>query len=310
MAFLGPRFDFWLHHPPTAAARAAWPAGCQLLPTAAGPIRLLDTASAGPVVVMVPDGPCVLEHHAALIAQLGTRFRVVCFDMPGFGFSVPAARYSHSLADGAGVVLAVLDALQIPRAALAFGCANGFYALEAARRAPERLSHLVLAQTPSLSAMHAWVQRTVPWPLRVAGVGQLLARAGREPLARRWLRTALPRGTDAAPWQATAHRALHQGGCFCLAGVVQGLMADLPQAATLTQTRVPTTLVWGGQDRSHRPTAPPPRFRRGPTRRGLRWSSSPIAGIFPTSNSRLASRNYCARRCCLLGPKKRFELIF
>lgn len=255
MPFPGPLVDSWLHRPPLAAVRATWPVGCRLLATAAGPIRLLDTAGPGPVVVMVPDGPCVLEHHLALLRLLSPHVRVVCFDMPGFGFSTPTARYDHSLAHGAGVVLAVLDALHLTRAALAFSCANGFYALEAARRVPERFSHLLLVQTPSLPAMHTWVERTIPWPLRVPGLGQLLARAGRQQLARRWLHVALPRGTDLAPWQAPAHRALHQGGCFCLAGVVQGL-AHQSQAVALTDIQVPTTLVWGGQDRSHRLTNP------------------------------------------------------
>jgi pimeloyl-ACP methyl ester carboxylesterase len=66
-------------------------------------------------------------------------------------------------------VLGVMDALQIEQATLAFGCANGFYAMRAAQMAPQRITRLVLAQTPSLAAMHGCTARVVLWPLRARG---------------------------------------------------------------------------------------------------------------------------------------------
>ena len=100
----------------------------------------------------------MIEHYERLIPLLTPYLRVVCFDMPGFGFSLPSASYTHSLDQGAATVLAVLDALQIERATLAFSCANGFYALRAAKLAPHRINSLFLSQTPSLAAMHQWAQ--------------------------------------------------------------------------------------------------------------------------------------------------------
>jgi pimeloyl-ACP methyl ester carboxylesterase len=108
-------------------------------------------------VVFVPDGPNVIEHYAGLILALSERLRVVCFDMPGFGHSLPR------LEQGANTVLAVLDRLDIRSATLAFSCANGFYALRAARLAPGRVSSLFLSRTPSLDAMHACMCRVPGW---------------------------------------------------------------------------------------------------------------------------------------------------
>nr|CUV31987.1 protein of unknown function [Ralstonia solanacearum] len=97
--------------------------------TSAGRVRVHDSGSTKPCVVMAPDGPNTIEHYARLIELLSPALRVVCFDMPGFGYSIPAPRYSHTLDEGARAILDVLDRLNIGRATLAFSCANGLYAV-------------------------------------------------------------------------------------------------------------------------------------------------------------------------------------
>ena len=235
--------------------QATWPPGTHLVRLASGVVRVQDTGGRQPVLVMVPDGPCVIEHYQDLIQRLAAHFRVICFDMPGFGFSAPSPGYTHRLAAGADVVLEVLEVLNVRRAALAFSCVNGFYALKAAEKAPERISHLVLAQTPSLGEMRQWTQRVIPRPIRLPVLGQVLVRATQRQLAARWYRSALPKATDPTPFQQVSAHALNSGGCFCLAGVVQGVSCEDEHTA-LAQAQVPTTVVWGSLDRTHRPTEP------------------------------------------------------
>lgn len=230
----------------------AAPDGTRVLDTRAGRIRVRDTGGAGPVVVMAPDGPNVVEHHAEVMALLAPHARVVCFDMPGFGFSAPGARYGHSLAQGSAAILAVMDALDIREAALAFSCANGFYAIAAARQAPARIRHLLLAQTPGFSAMPAWTDRNVPKAIRTPGVGQLLNRVVRRKLAHTWYGMAMPDKPQRGEFRATADAALARGACFCLAGVVQGL--GRATADELAGVKQPATLLWGDSDRSHKHT--------------------------------------------------------
>jgi pimeloyl-ACP methyl ester carboxylesterase len=234
----------------------------RMVHTPVGPVRLHDSGGDLPCLLITPDGPNVIAHYAELIGHLKPFFRVVCFDMPGFGQSLPQPRYTHSLDQGSQVVIGVLDSLGIEQAALAFSCANGFYALRAAQRAPERIQALVLSQTPSLPAMHAWVSRTIPKPLRVPVLGQIAAWLFRHKAARSWYRIALPRATRTDAFAHTAAHAMRCGGCFCLAGVVQGLSRE-PQDAlhgalqgALQSVQTPCTLVWGGLDRSHRHTDP------------------------------------------------------
>lgn len=228
------------------------PDGTRMLDTRAGRIRVLDTGGAGPAIVMTPDGPNVIEHHAGLIALLRPRARVVCFDMPGFGFSPPRAGYGHTLGQGSDVVLAVMDALDVKDAALAFSCANGFYAIAAAKKAPRRVRRLVLAQTPGYSAMPAWTERNVPRAIRAPIVGQLLNRFARRKLAHVWYGMSMPDKPQRAEFRRTAAHALDHGACFCLAGVVQGLSRT--QADELSGVKTPTTLLWGDSDRSHKHT--------------------------------------------------------
>ena len=230
--------------------------------TSAGVVRVFDSGGDKPCVVLTPDGPNVIEHYQQLFALLTPQVRVVCFDMPGFGFSAPSSGYDHSLDQGAAAIIELLDQLNVPQATLAMSCANGFYALRVAHLAPHRVTRLVLSQTPSMQAMHRWTDRVVPGLLKLPVLGQVVSRLYRQKLATSWYRIALPKATDATPFQQASHQALRCGGCFSLAGVVQGLLRESVDATLGTHT--PCTVLWGTQDRSHRVTDPQAALRDVP----------------------------------------------
>ena len=73
----------------------------RFIESTASSIRVLDSGSGKPCIVFVPDGPNVIEHYERLSELLAPDYRVVCFDMPGFGFSLPSSSYTHSLDQGA-----------------------------------------------------------------------------------------------------------------------------------------------------------------------------------------------------------------
>ena len=244
---LAAALDSALNRVPGAAT--GWPADTRFVDTRAGRIRVRDTGGRGPAIVTVPDGPNVIEHHAGLIALLAREARVVCFDMPGFGFSAPHAGYGHTLEQGSDAVLAVMDALDLKEAALAFSCANGFYAIAAAKKAPARVRRLLLAQTPGFSAMPAWTARNVPGPLRVPVVGQVVNRLARRTLAHAWYGIAMNDKPQRDGYRGVAAQAFDHGACFCLAGIVQGL--SRADAAALSGVKVPAAVLWGDADRSH-----------------------------------------------------------
>lgn len=77
------------------------PLSTRHIATRVGSVRVYDSGAdlnaPKPCVICGPDGPNVVEHYGELISLLTPHLRVVCFDMPGFGFSLPQASYAHSL---------------------------------------------------------------------------------------------------------------------------------------------------------------------------------------------------------------------
>jgi pimeloyl-ACP methyl ester carboxylesterase len=225
----------------------------KLLQTQAGIVRVLDTGSRKPPLLIVPDGPCVIEHYADLIELLALDFRVVCFDLPGFGFSYPALGFDFSVSQTAETVVEVMDLLEIPFAVLAFTCANGFFALHVAKHHPNRVSHLVLGQTPSFQSMRQWNDRIIPKILHVPYVGQLIVAGLTRKVSAGWYDLALPPSNEhKSQFVQHADHALKSGGCFCLASLVQGLSRT--QDAEIREVSVPTLLIYGNKDRSHKHT--------------------------------------------------------
>lgn len=224
----------------------------KLVDTDYGKLRVLDSLGRKPVIINVPDGPNVIEHHENLIAKLSKNFRVICFELPGLGFSYPTLTHDYSLDQSAKVILNLMDILKVDRAALSFSCSNGFYAIKAAQISPERFSHLFLAQTPSLYAMKKWTDNTIPKILTYPVIGQLTNALLKKKLAKAWYKVALPKGTDKTDFQNKALNSLKNGGCFCLSSLVQGLVRDMN--ASLIQAEIPSTQIWGKKDFSHRRT--------------------------------------------------------
>jgi len=225
------------------------------------------------LVVVVPDGPSdatMYDGLAKRIAEGRGIGRVVVLDMPGMGLSRAAASYTHGLLEGAGALGDAIAALRGgagQRTVVVASCLNGLYALALARQEREDapVSGLVLSQTPSAPHMRAWAERTVPLTVHVPVLGQAVLFATGRAAARAWVRRALPdRRPDLHPLQepvrAAAGRTMDAGGCFCLAGVVQGGMRstdpEAPEADLAVPPSVPVEILWGAMDRSHGTTPP------------------------------------------------------
>jgi pimeloyl-ACP methyl ester carboxylesterase len=236
-------------------SRHAVPSGTRTIATDAGAVHVRTSGDpAAPPIVLMPDGPFVVEHYDDLIARLSRDHFTVCFDLPGFGYSLPRVGYDHSFDAVVRVLEQILDSLSLGRVTLACTCANGFYALAFAARRPERVERLVLGQTPSFEAMMAWTERVVPKAIRVPVVGQLINYAGRQAIAGKWLGLSLPPTAPVAQWTAVARHNLSAGGAFCFASVVQGLSRC--RGELFAGVVAPTVMLWGERDRSHRKTDP------------------------------------------------------
>jgi pimeloyl-ACP methyl ester carboxylesterase len=220
-----------------------------------GKVRAYDSGSNKPTLLMVPDGPCFLEHFAELIQAASAKWRVVVFDMPGFGRSFPQNGYNHSFEHASAVIKAVHDKLNLKSATLAFSCANGFYAIDFAIKFPANVARVLLMQTPSLAAMTPWGEKNIPWPVRIPYLGQLAVYAQRMRIPWIWFKSALPKASPhLQTYSQTSCHQIASGACNCLASVVQGL--SKMDETQLLGAQVPVDLIWGARDFSHRMTRP------------------------------------------------------
>lgn len=219
--------------------------------TSFGKVCVYDNSNleAEKTILMVPDGPCVIEHFLPLDETISKKYRVIIFDLPGFGFSNPKGKYNHRADQAVVVIREVYDSMGVDSAILNFTCVNGYYALEFAEKYPEDVSGIVLGQTPSVQDMRAWVSRVVPFPYRVPILGQVLNKLTNTMLIKAWFRIALPKKIDKAPWVNKSVENLERGGCNCFSGVVQGMSSF---EGRVYQTRsIPIVAQWGLSDRSH-----------------------------------------------------------
>jgi len=229
--------------------------GLRMVSVSRGDIRV-RVAGAGPhTVVFVCDMPALIEHYDDLFTLLEPRYRVVCIELPGMGFSVPGPAFRFTLVEQASVVEEVLRALGAQACTLVFPCVNGYLALLLAQNAPALVSRVVVLQTPSWEQEQRWARRIDfrdrGW-LATPVVGQLLVAVSRRAMARRWFTKASSGSSDAAVFSARAAAGFDAGCSWALASLTQAYFSGpAPVFAPIAQ---PSLTIWGARDRTHQMT--------------------------------------------------------
>lgn len=187
-----------------------------------------DVGSAGerlPLVLLHGWGAS-LDVMAGVRDGLAADFRVLSFDLPGFGeSSPPPAAWGSD--DYARLLLAALDALGVERAHLVGHSFGGKVAIRMAVERPERLGRLVLVDSAGIRPM-----RTLGYHARVAAYRGARRLVGSTPL-RGWLEARVG---------STDYRAAGTLRPTLVRSVNEDLRPLLPRVAA------PTLLVWGERD--------------------------------------------------------------
>lgn len=221
-------------------------------------VRTSSAPSSAPVVVLACDPPNVVEHYDEVFELLGSEYRLICVEMPGFGFSRPAPGFRFGMEEYAEVVEHVMSELDISSAVLALSCVWSYVTLRVAARRPDLVRALILIQAPQWSEEVAWGRRIDSTGIvRRPFVGQALMAARPRAVARRWYEWALPRGHSAATataFTAPADDALRRGAVFCLASVTQAWFGT--GHFSQPPLEQPAVVLWGGEDRTHRHSSP------------------------------------------------------
>jgi pimeloyl-ACP methyl ester carboxylesterase len=211
--------------------------------------------------------PVVLLHGAASslftwdawAAQLSKHYRVIRYDLPGFGLTGPNATKDYSMAWHVRFLSEFLDKLNVPACALAGNSFGGRIALSFALAHPERVKKLILVDSSGY-----------PMPERKVLVMQL----AKMPLIGRMLSHVTPRffiamtirqmyGDPRRLSEATIDRyydmILREGNRDTFVTVARTEIEDA--TASIRALEVPILILWGAEDQAV-PLAYAERFHR------------------------------------------------
>jgi len=120
--------------------------GMATLTTADGQsVSYVDHGGDGPAVVLLHSYLMDVTMWAPQVAAFGDRYRLIAIDERGHGDTPATAPFDHW--DVARDALSVLDALDVPQAAVIGTSQGGFVAMRMALLAPERITALALLGT-------------------------------------------------------------------------------------------------------------------------------------------------------------------
>lgn len=249
----------------------------QFMDIRAASIRYRIVGERGPVLAICPDPPVLIEHYDELAERLSGRFRVLLFELPGFGFSIPSI---HLNLRADKVVLAVAEFLKrlgMGPYILSFPCVAGLTAVHLANDFPELVRALVLVQTPDKPNAIRWKHARDPRGiLHTPIVGQVALNLLKRKRMRQWFSAALADESETERYATLCESAFDHGACFCLASAFQQYLTEaMPEFPAIRQ---PALAIWGGRDRSHRVTDKSSSLRFAP---GAELKLFEQAGHFP-----------------------------
>jgi pimeloyl-ACP methyl ester carboxylesterase len=222
-------------------------------PTSLVRMRVPEGVGIKPIGVFLPDGPASIESYDAVIAALSDAYDVVVIEIPGFGYSWPLTPAALSFDGCVAATAAALAALALPPVILVGPCVQGLVALALAKRHPELVAALIVAQTGDWAAEVAWGPALDPkGVLKVPLAGQIGFRLTCEHAAVDWW-AAFAAGPDfdVAALQAEARTLVRHHCAYALASITQKWFGGDPPDLAVT---LPVTAIWGLADRSHAAT--------------------------------------------------------
>ena len=177
--------------------------------------------------------------------ELEAGYRVIRFDLPGFGLTGPDPSGDYSDRRSILIVLGLMDRLGIARATIVGHSMGGRIAWTLAALHPDRVTRLVLVAPDGFASpgLAYGVAPSVPWLMR------LLPYTLPGPLLRASLAPAY-----ADPSAMTEARVRRYRDMMLAPGVRQSILDRMPQTVLvppeplLARIKAPTLLVWGQKD--------------------------------------------------------------
>lgn len=243
---------FWPEPPPRPVE--AWLAAAGLTPRfeTIGGVRtryVRTGAPSHPPVVLIHGIASSLSTWRDIVLPLSRDHDVIALDLPGFGGSgIPESLSAEAYP---GIVIGLLDRLQVPRAAIVGHSMGGAVALLLAANSPERVARLVLIDAAGLDLSPGGQ----PFLVRAAARPSVEWFLGRFPMRRALVRAGLRQVFD-DDRRVTTERVedyfaplARPGTAHAFASLVRSAERIAPLLpAAVPRVRVPTLVVWGRND--------------------------------------------------------------
>lgn len=237
----------WLYAPdkPRSVLEAAYPGNYRLVDGVR--LRLRDTGPRGaPAVIMIHGFGASLETWEPWARALSAHYRVIRFDLPGFGLTGADPTGDYTDAREIRILIDLMNQLGLVRASLIGNSLGGRIAWNFAAQHPDRVTRLVLVS-----------------PDGFASPGFPYDKAPKTPLMMRLLPYVAPRGLLRANLAAAYGRPaalqdttlIRYRDLLLAPGVRRAILARLGQvilrdpAPTLARIHAPVLLIWGEKDR-------------------------------------------------------------
>jgi pimeloyl-ACP methyl ester carboxylesterase len=246
LAVTGVALSLLLHSPdkPRAELEAAYPGAYRMVDGVR--LRLRDTGPRdAPAVILLHGFGSSLETWEPWAQALSARYRVIRFDLPGFGLTGPDPTGDYTDAREIELLVGLMDQLGLARASLVGNSLGGRIAWNFAARHPKRVTRLALI-SPDGFASAAFQYDTPPeTPLMMRALPYVTPK----PLLRETLVAAYAQPQNLSDATVTRYHDL-----MLAPGVREAILDRMGQvrlrdpAPTLARIKAPTLLLWGEKD--------------------------------------------------------------
>ncbi len=200
-------------------------------------------------VVLIHGTSASLHTWEGWVSALAKEHRVITFDLPGFGLTGPSAAGDYSDAAYLMFVGALLDRLKLARVTLGGNSLGGEIAWEFAASQPDRVGALILVDAGG----YAFTPTSIPLGFRIARI-PVIGQISRFVLPRSMVEKSVA-NVYGDPSKVTPElvdryyeMTLREGNRAALLQRFAQLNAG-EYTAQLAGLKVPTLILWGGQDR-------------------------------------------------------------
>ena len=204
----------------------------------------------GTPIIFAADPPVTLELYDELLDTYASKFRVIVFEIPGMGFSVPEFGMDYAFNSLNDTIIRFLEAILDRPAVLAFSCAAGLGSIDIANRKPDLVGKIILIQTPSWEEEIAWKKSRDPKRiLATPFIGQIAMHLLKRRRAPAWLNLAVGNRERFDSFCASALESLDQGAGWTMSSAFQMYLTD--EKPGLPIANQPLLALWGQRDQTH-----------------------------------------------------------